>query len=91
MLPSDLCLVRFSRHLPRRKISRSIREQSDLQNAAARYNETDIFPCFVMRLARNAFQKEGILVAYGVFSCLKDEQLTTCLRSSTAKIGVELT
>ena len=43
MLPSDLCLVRFSRHLLRRKISRSIREQSDLQNAAARYNETDIF------------------------------------------------
>jgi hypothetical protein len=60
-------------------------EEPDFQNAAARYNETDIFPCFVMRLARNAFQKEGILVAYGVFSCLKDEQLTTCLRSSTAK------
>jgi len=32
-------------------------EEPDFQNAAARYNETDIFPCFVMRLARNAFQK----------------------------------
>jgi hypothetical protein len=48
-------------------------EEPDFQSSAARYNETDIFPCFVMRLARNAFQKEGILVAYGVFSCLKDE------------------
>jgi hypothetical protein len=85
MLLNDLCLVRFSHRLPRSKISRSIREQPDLQNAAVRYKETDILPCFVMRLARNAFQKEGMLVAFGVFGCLNDEQLTTCLRNSTAQ------
>jgi len=58
-------------------------EQPDFQNAAARYNRDRHSSALCD--SRETFQKEGMLVAYGVSACVNDEQLTTCLRNSTAQ------